>query len=141
MIAAAFAESSDELPELIREARVAAGYAAETQRVVAHPGAERRTTLLMDFTSDIQPLDSLAREPNHIAALVKESGRPMVLTEGGRAHLVLMDVETYQDMLDAIDRAEAIQGIRAGLQSMSRGEGVPARKALEAIRQKHGLSG
>ena len=40
-------------------------------------------------------------------------------------------------MFDIIDRAEAIIGIKKGLESMARGEGVPAEEAFEQLRKKH----
>ncbi len=40
-------------------------------------------------------------------------------------------------MLDAKDQAEAIAGIRRGLEAMERGESIPIRQGIESIRQKH----
>lgn len=46
----------------------------------------------------------------------------------------------YQKMLDALDRAAAIEGIERGLASAARALGRPAREVLDAIRRKHALS-
>jgi hypothetical protein len=42
-------------------------------------------------------------------------------------------------VLELIDRAEAVVGIRKGLASMARGEGIPAEKAFDELRKKHNI--
>jgi hypothetical protein len=53
---------------------------------------------------------------------------------GGR-----QDAAAYQDLLDRLDRAEAIVGINRGLVSMRRGEGRPAEEVLEELRAELGM--
>ena len=50
----------------------------------------------------------------------------MVLTVNGKAELVVHDVASYQKLLEAKDRMEAIEGIRRGLESMKRNAGKSA---------------
>jgi PHD/YefM family antitoxin component YafN of YafNO toxin-antitoxin module len=76
-----------------------------------------------------------AQLSNQIAA----DGRPHVLTEEGRPKLVVQDAEAYQRMVEALDRAEVVQGIHSGLDSLRRGAGRPAREVLEALRRKHDI--
>lgn len=71
----------------------------------------------------------------HIRRL-KRTRRPEVLTVKGKAEVVVQDAESYQQLLDALDRAESVAGIRAGLDSIARGEGRPADEALAEIRKK-----
>ena len=52
---------------------------------------------------------------------------------------VVQDAKSCQQMLDLVDRAEAVVGIRKGLASMARGEGIPAEKAFEDLRKKHNI--
>src|SRR5438128_107437 len=68
---------------------------------------------------------------------MKETRTPLVLTVDGKAELVVQDAETYQRILERIDYAEAVAGIKKGLEEFVRGEGRPAREALEELRQKH----
>src|SRR3954464_5014020 len=70
---------------------------------------------------------------------LKETGQPQVLTVDGRAEVVVQDVASYQRLLDLLDRAEAIEGIRRGLESWKRGEGWPADEVFAEIRARYGL--
>ena len=71
---------------------------------------------------------------------LKAGKRPMVLTVNGRAELVVQDAESYQLMLDRLQRAETVAAIREGLTEMERGEGIPLAEAEAKLRKKHGLS-
>jgi PHD/YefM family antitoxin component YafN of YafNO toxin-antitoxin module len=86
---------------------------------------------------DIYSLSDFQRKAREHIRRLKASGQPEVLTVNGRAELVVQDAESYQALLDALERAETLAGIRAGLDSVTRGEGRPARKALEGLRKKH----
>jgi prevent-host-death family protein len=68
---------------------------------------------------------------------IRRSGRPIVLTVNGKAAAVVHDAAGYQKLLDAIDPAEALEGIRRGLVSMKRGEGRPLQDALEDLGRKY----
>jgi hypothetical protein len=60
-----------------------------------------------------------------------------VLTVNGKAVAVVHDAAGCQRLLDAIDRAGALEGIRRGLASMKRDEGRPLQEALEDIGRKY----
>jgi prevent-host-death family protein len=91
----------------------------------------------MDLARDIDSLSHFKRNTAEIIELLKTTGEPMVLTVNGKAQIVVQDAASYQRMLDLIDRAEAIAGIKRGLESASRGEGIPADAAFEQLRRKH----
>lgn len=93
----------------------------------------------MDLTRDIDSLTHFKRNTTEVIEQLKASGEPMVLTVNGKAEIVVQDAESYQRMLDIIDRAEAIIGIKKGLESMARGEGIPAEEAFEQLRKKHNI--
>lgn len=89
--------------------------------------------------SDIHSLTDFQRNTKEFVQRMKETGRPIVLTVNGKAELVVQDAKSYQQVLEAIDRTEAIEGLRQGLESMQRGEGRPAAEVLEEIRKKHNI--
>jgi hypothetical protein len=94
---------------------------------------------MLDISTDIQPLSAFKRDSVAVIGQLKRTGRPVVLTINGKAEVVVQDAKSYQQMLELVDRAEAVVGIRKGLASMARGEGIPAEKAFERLRKKHNI--
>lgn len=88
---------------------------------------------------DIYSLTDFQRRAKEHIERLKETGRPEVLTVNGRAELVVQDAVSYQKLLDMIDRLEAIEGIKKGLESMHRGEGRPAEDVFRDMRKKHDI--
>ena len=94
--------------------------------VIENPLAPRPDRVsIQKFQSD--PGESIER------ALV--SGKPLVLTHRKRARAVVLRAEAYNALLEALDRAETIAGIRRGLEEMRRGEGIPLDEAFRQIRE------
>jgi PHD/YefM family antitoxin component YafN of YafNO toxin-antitoxin module len=91
----------------------------------------------------IQPVDihtiTEFRRNAQLCEQIARDGRPHVLTEDGRPKLVVQDAVAYQRMIEALERADATQGIREGLESMRRGDGRPAREALDELRKRHDI--
>lgn len=85
------------------------------------------------------PLSDFTRDAAAAIRRLKENGQPEVLTVDGKPALVVQDVESYQRLLDALDRAEAIEGIRRGLESVARGESIPIEEAFVQLRAEFGL--
>jgi prevent-host-death family protein len=83
------------------------------------------------------PLLDFQRDPAPFIEQLKKSGRPVILTVNGKAEFVVQDAQSYEELLTLVDRAEAVIGIRKGLASLERGEGIPAEEAFEMLRQKH----
>jgi prevent-host-death family protein len=82
----------------------------------------------MKLKRDIQSLSTFKRDTAKLVRQMKKTKEPVVLTVNGRAELVVQDAESYQELLDARDRIEAIEGIRQGLESMKRGAGMSAER-------------
>lgn len=92
-----------------------------------------RTMIQLD---NIQPLTDFKRNTSGFRQKLKKSGLPTVLTVDGRAELVVQDAAAYQKLLDAVDRAEAIEGIHRGLESMKQGKVRPASEFFAELRRK-----
>lgn len=71
---------------------------------------------------DIESLTAFKRNTNEYVKKIKESGHPLVLTVNGKAEIVVQDAESYQRMLEVLDRAETIEALREGLESVRRGK-------------------
>ena len=86
---------------------------------------------------DIHSLTDFQRRARDHIRRLKRSKRPLILTVTGKAELVVQDACSYQRLLERIERADALEGIRRGLESVKRGEGRPLVDALEDLRRKY----
>jgi prevent-host-death family protein len=89
---------------------------------------------------DIQSLTDFKRNTAKYLKKMKKSKGPVVLTVNGKAEIVVQDAKAYQEILERVERAETVAALRQGIGEFERGEGRPAREALEELRQKHGIS-
>ncbi len=64
-------------------------------------------------TREIYSLSDFVRNPKAHVARLKETRTPEVLTVNGRAEVVLLDTETYEDLMEQIRSAEEIAYVRA----------------------------
>jgi len=80
----------------------------------------------MKLTRDIHSLSTFKRDTAKLVRQMKKTKAPVILTVNGKAELVVQDAESYQDLLEAKDRIETIEGIKRGLESMKHRRGKPA---------------
>lgn len=92
---------------------------------------------MLNLAKDIHPLTDFKRKTPEFVRRMKKTGHPVVLTVNGKAAVVVQDAASYQRMLEMLDRAEAIEGIRRGLDEVKRGKTRPIDKALEDLRRKY----
>lgn len=95
---------------------------------------------MINLSRDIHSLTDFKRNTNDFVKQMKETKSPVVLTVNGKAELIVQDAESYQALLDTVERAEAIEGIRRGLEQRKRGEGQPAEEVFLQMCQKFGIS-
>ena len=94
---------------------------------------------MINVSRDIHSLTDFKRNTNDFVKQMKDTGAPVVLTVNGKAELVVQDAASYQALLDLVERADTIAGIRRGLEQMSRGEGRPAEEVFTEFRARHGM--
>jgi prevent-host-death family protein len=85
---------------------------------------------------DIESLTAFKRNTAEYVKKIKESGTPLVLTVNGKAEIVVQDAESYQRMLEVLDRAENIKAVREGLDSVRRGKTMPLDQFDKEIRKR-----
>jgi len=89
---------------------------------------------------EIRSVTEFQRNIKEYVGQLKEKKTPLVLTVNGRAELVVQDAESYQLMLDRLERAETVAAIRRGMEQADRGEAIPLEEAEKRLRKKHGFS-
>ncbi len=88
----------------------------------------------------IHPLTDFLRHHKAHLERLKETKQPEVLTVNGRAEVVVLDAESYQEILDRLYRLETIAAVRDGIASAERGELEPAEQVFAELKAKYGLS-
>ncbi len=87
--------------------------------------------------TDIHSLTDFQRNVKAHLKHLKETGRPEILTVNGKAALVVQDAESYQQLLDLVEQAEAVEGIQRGLDDVKRGRTRSMRAAVEELGQEY----
>ena len=85
---------------------------------------------------DIESLTAFKRNTNEYVRKMKKSGAPLVLTVNGKAEIVVQDAESYQRMLELLDRAETVEALREGLESVRQGRTMSLDQFDKEMRKK-----
>jgi prevent-host-death family protein len=94
---------------------------------------------MLDITHDIQSLTTFRRRSGDFIKQLKKTKRPVVLTVKGKAAAVVQDAEAYQRLLDVAARADAVEGIRQGLEDVKKGKTRPAKQFFAEFEAAHGI--
>ena len=93
----------------------------------------------MKLKRDIQSLSTFKRDTAKFVRQMKKTKAPVVLTVNGKAELVVQDADSYQELLEAKDRMEAIEGIKRGLESLKRNAGKSAERFFQEFFNQQGI--
>jgi antitoxin YefM len=75
----------------------------------------------LDLEADIQPVSDFRANASAMLQQVRDTGRPLVLTQRGRGTAVLLDIGVYQGMLDEL---EELREVHRGLADVAAGRVV-----------------
>src|ERR1700692_4646121 len=89
---------------------------------------------------EVRSVTEFQRNIKEYVGRLKEKKTPLVLTVNGRAELVVQDAESYQLLLERLERAETRAAIKRGIDQFERGEAIPLEEAEKRLRTKHGFS-
>ncbi|MEO6393729.1 MAG: type II toxin-antitoxin system Phd/YefM family antitoxin [Pyrinomonadaceae bacterium] len=90
---------------------------------------------MLNLERDIHSLSDFKRNTPEFLDQLEKTGEPVVLTINGRAKLVVQDAASYQRMRELMDRAEAIEAIRVGLESAKQGRTMSLEKFDQEMRK------
>jgi PHD/YefM family antitoxin component YafN of YafNO toxin-antitoxin module len=93
----------------------------------------------VNIARDIQPLTYFRRQSADVVKRLKATRRPMILTIHGKAELVVQDAASYQRLLDIAAQADAREGIRQGMEDISRGRTRSSRAVFDDLRAKYDI--
>ena len=95
---------------------------------------------MLDISRDIQSLSNFKRNTPDAIAQMKQTGEPIVLTVNGKAEVVVQDAKSYQQLLERIEKLEAIVGVKQGLADIESGHTRAATEFINEMQQKYGIS-
>ena len=78
----------------------------------------------MKLSRDIQSLSVFKRDSAKFMRQLHKTKEPIVLTVNGKAALVVQDAESYEALLDAKERMDALKGIQKGLADLKNGKTI-----------------
>lgn len=94
---------------------------------------------MININRDIHSISDFKRKTPDFVKQLKKTGKPVILTMNGRAQLVIQDAESYQSMLDVLERAKTIEAIREGLVDVEQGNTMSLEDFDKEMRRKHGI--
>ena len=94
---------------------------------------------MLDIGQDIQSLSQFKRNTPEFLQQLRETGRPVVLTINGKAELIVQEAQSYQKLLDLVDRLETIEGVKRGIQDVNEGKTRPLAEFDAEMREKYGI--
>jgi PHD/YefM family antitoxin component YafN of YafNO toxin-antitoxin module len=94
---------------------------------------------MIDIANDIQSLSTFKRDTAKLAARLKETGRPIVLTVNGKAEMIVQDAAAYQRLIELAalaEKAEMAAFLKRSREDIEKGRTLPARKFLDSLGKK-----
>ncbi|MBI5706029.1 MAG: type II toxin-antitoxin system Phd/YefM family antitoxin [Armatimonadetes bacterium] len=94
---------------------------------------------MLDLRNIHSLTDFLRNHKRHVQRL-KDGAVPEVLTVNGKPELVVQSAESYQALLDRLQHAESVAGLRLAYGQVREGKTREYREAMDELRAQHGLS-
>jgi prevent-host-death family protein len=87
----------------------------------------------MKIDRDTAPVSEFRAHTAELIEQVRNSGRPLVLTEHGQSAAVLLDVVAYERMIEEID---LLTDVRTAVAQLEAGQGVSNEDAQAELRRR-----
>lgn len=94
----------------------------------------------MKLSRDIQSLSVFKRDTAKFRRQLKKTKEPIILTVNGKADMVVIDAESYEEFLVEKDRLDMIASINRGIDDMRAGRTKPAEQVFREFEEKYGIS-
>jgi len=84
-------------------------------------------------TRDIQPVTEFRANAAQFIEQVRDTGEPMILTQHGRSAAVLLDVESYESLMDEI---ALLRDVRQAEDQIAAGKGISHAAVAKKLRAR-----
>ncbi len=89
--------------------------------------------MYIKFRDDIKPISYLKSHTADILKRISEKHNSMVITQSGEAKAVLIDIESYQKIMNALG---IMRLIAIGEKDVEKGRMIESQKVIDSIRKK-----
>lgn len=86
----------------------------------------------MKPTEDIQPLTAFRANVASFVDQVRETGRPLVLTQHGRSAAVLLGAADYEALIEEL---EILRDVQVSERELAEGKGIPHEQVAQNLRE------
>jgi antitoxin YefM len=83
--------------------------------------------------SDIKPVSEFRANAAELIEQIRNSGRPLVLTQRGHSAAVVLDVADYARLVEEL---ELLRDVRTAVEQIEAGKGIPNREAKAQLRRR-----
>lgn len=93
----------------------------------------------LDLTKDILGVTQFRATMGDSLERVEETKRPLVLTKGGRPSVVVLDVRTYQEMLETLDelnKRTLLEGVQRAEANIKAGQVVAHKDVADELKRR-----
>lgn len=87
----------------------------------------------MKLSSQIRPISYLKAHTAEIIRNLAEQQEPLVITQNGKAKVVLQDIESYEKIQQTMD---LLKILAIGMRQVEEGRYLPAEKVIKRIRER-----
>jgi prevent-host-death family protein len=87
-------------------------------------------------TEDVRPLSEFRANTAAFMNQVRETRRPVILTQHGRSAAVLLDVRVYEDL---VERAEVLNDVQIAQTQIAEGKGIADSDFKKIVFERLGL--
>lgn len=91
----------------------------------------------MKISRDIQSLSVFKRDTAKFRRQLKKTKQPIVLTVNGKADMVVIDADSYDEYLREKDRMDMIASVNRGIDDMRTGRTKPAKQVFQEFEEKY----
>ena len=88
----------------------------------------------INLENDIKPLSEFRANTAKFVKQIKETKRPLILTQHGKSTAVLLDVSAYQSL---IEKLELLQEIQIGEKQISEGKYLTHDQVKQRINERY----
>ncbi len=92
---------------------------------------------MFNLAKDIHSITNFKRNSGPILNRVIENKSPAVLTLNGSSSVVVVDVDSYQNLIEIANKIKILQSVEIGITQIKQGKLTPGEKVFANLKKMH----